>query len=305
MSINRKNLLLVAGVAALTPLLAAPLQAQLTTTIVDDSFADGDRANTGPQQAAFFSSSSGSSSIQASVGSLDLASGSAGRQFHALFDTQTLGLAGDSLTASVTFTTPATISTGGDDLRFAVLDNLGRTAPSQLAQDLSYSTGSPEPLFSGLFGYYSELDVESADPATDLDIRESDPSNTGRLLATTTGFTAVGSSGPDIGYTFAANTSYTLSLKVTRTLADELDITTEFLGESITRTDTTPQSFDFGMLGFGISSSAFGTSSTAGDADNGIDLTNVTVTFTTVPEPGSMVLGLMGVGLLAARRRRH
>ena len=291
MTRSRTHLLLSAGVLAM---FAGTSQA---VSIVDDNFAVDGTVTT---DADYFGSST-SGAIEFNANSIGLVSGTSGRQIHALFDTVSLN-AGDSLTDSVDFTTPDSVSSGSDDFKFGVFDNLGRTSASELGQNTSYSSSSPNTDYNGLFGYFAEIDVESSDPTSDLDIRESNPSTTGRLLSTNSGFTSLGS-GPDVGYAITANTDYTVTLSFTRTLADELEITLDFLGNSLTRVDDSPQSLDFGMLGFGSSSNAFGTSNSAGDPDNGIDITNVTVDYTPVPEPGTLALGLLGGLTILARRR--
>lgn len=281
-------------------LLLAPAMA-FGVVIVDDNFADGDRAATGPLQSSWWGSSTGSA-IESNVGSIGLVSGSSGRQIHTLFATQTLSNPGDKLIATIDFTTPATVGTAGEDLKFGLFDNLGRTSGAELGQDTSYSSSSPNPLYNGLYGFYSELDVESADPATDLNMRRSDPSTSGRLLSTSGGFTSLGS-GPDIGYAITSNTSYNVVLTVERNLAGELLYTTDFLGNSYTVTDATPGSYDFGMLGAGASSGAFGSSNTPGDPDNGIDITNFKLEV--IPEPATIALfGISGIALMFARRFR-
>ena len=248
--------------------------------VVDDNFSvDG----TATSDAGYFGSSA-SSAIEVNANSIGLVSGSSGRQIHGLFDTQTLASSGDALTATITFTTPATVAAGNEDLRIGLFDHLDRNTPDQLGQNTSYSTSSPNPLYSGLPGFYLELDVESADTATDLDIRRSDPSMSGRLLGTSSGFTAFGS-GPDEGYTIEANTEYTVVLTVTRTVADTLEIRTDFGGATHTSTDLAPASFNIGMLAMGASTGAFGSSNSVGTDpntinDNGIDITSVKVEFT-------------------------
>lgn len=282
---------------AASALMASPASA---VVIVGDDFAtDG----TGATDAAYYASSS-SSAIEINSNSVGLVSGSSGRQIHALFATQTLANAGDSIVATITFTTPASISsTGSDDFRWGLFDHLGRTGPTQLGQNTSYSTGTPNPDFSGLPGYATELDVEPSDPAADIQIRRSDPSTSGRLLGTNTGVSDLGS-GPDIGYVFAPNTSYTATMTITRNAGGDLDITSEFLGNSHTENDAAPASYDFGMLAFGASTNAFGTSNTPFEADNGIDFTNIQVEFNAVPEPGSLaLLGMGGLALLSRRRK--
>lgn len=292
MNRSRINFLLSAGVVSM---FAASSHAVL---VVDDNFAvDG----TGATDASYFGSST-SGAIEVNANSIGLVSGTSGRQMHALFSTVTLNQ-GDSLVASLDFTTPATVNGASDDFKFGLFDNLGRTSASELGQDTSYSTASPNADFSGLPGFVVELDVEPSDPATDIQLRRSDPSTSGRLLGTNTGVSSM-SSGDDIGYVFAPNTAYSVSLTITRTLADELEISAEFLGNTHSDTDDSPLSFDFGMLAFGASSGAFGTSNTAGEADNGLDFTNVTVEYLPVPEPGTLALGLLGGIALLARRRQ-
>ena len=249
-------------------------------TVVDDNFAINGTATT----AASYFGSSTADAIEFNTSSIGLVSGSSGRQIHGLFETQTLANPGDSLQASITFTTPATVAATNEDLRIGLFDHLDRNTPDQLAQDTSYSSSEPNPSYSGLPGFYLELDIENADPATDLDIRRSDPSATGRLISTSSGFTAFGS-GPDVGYVIAPNTEYTVILTVTRTVAGTLDITADFGGATQTSADFAPASYDFGMLAIGASSGALGSSNTAGldpnvINDNGIDITNFNVEFT-------------------------
>lgn len=290
--------LLSACAAALACLVASPLYA---TTIINDDFADGDRAANGPLEADFYASSN-SNAIESNAGSVGLVSGSSGRQIHALFPTQTLANTGDTLNTSFTFVTPPTTAAGNEDIRFGIFDHLGRDTPTQLRQDTSYSSGSPNPDYSGLPGYYSELDVESADSGTNLNIRKSQPTTSGRLLATSSGFDNLGSSS-DIGYVIGANETHTATISATRTAGGGLDVTTTFLGNTFTINDPAPNSFSFGMLAYGSSSGAFGSSNTPGDPDNGIDITNVTVEFIGIPEPSAAVLGLMGALTLLKRRR--
>ena len=248
-------------------------------TVVDDDFSiDG----TAVTDANYFGSST-AGAIEFNANSIGLVSGSSGRQIHGLFETQTLANAGDSLRAVITFSTPATVAVGNEDIRIGLFDHLERNTPDQLAQNTSYSTATPNPSYVGLPGFYLELDVEGADPATDLDIRRSDPSASGRLLSTTTGFTAFGS-GPDLGYVIEANTEYTVALTVTRTVADTLDIRADFNGGTHTSSDFAPASFNFGMLAMSSSSGAFGSSNSAGldpniINDNGVDITSFSVEF--------------------------
>ncbi len=255
----------------------------VVSTVVDDDFlTDGTLAEN--TDASYFASST-SGAIEFNVDSIGLVSGSSSRQIHSLFETQTLATSGDSLKATITFTTPATVASTNEDIRLGLFDHLERTAADQLGQNTSYGSTSPNPLYEGLPGFYLELDVESADTATDLDLRRSDPSTTGRLISTSSGFTSIGN-GPDVGYAIAANTEYTLVLTVTRTATNTLDIRADFAGATFTATDLAPASFNIGMLAMGASSSAFGSSNIAGEPDNGIDINRFEVEVTTFEPTG-------------------
>ncbi|MBX2849529.1 MAG: polysaccharide lyase family 7 protein [Acidiferrobacterales bacterium] len=256
------------------------------TKQVDDNFAaDGTEIT----DANYFGSSS-SSAIEFNANSIGLVSGASGRQLHALFETQTLANAGDSLRAMISFTTPATVASTNEDIRIGLFDHLERVGSSELGQNTSYGSTAPNANFSGLPGFYLELDIESADMTTDLDIRRSNPSDSGRLLATTSGFTSLGS-GPDIGYVISANTDYTVVFTLTRTVNNGLEIRADFGEDTFTVTDTSPASFNVGMLAMGASSGALGNSSTPSDpmnvvTNNGLDITSFAVEFIPNPDGG-------------------
>lgn len=246
--------------------------------IVDDDFANDGTVTT---DASYFGSSA-SSAIEFNTNSIGLVSGTSGRQIHALFETQTLAEAGDSLKATIVFSTPATVSPTGDDLRIGLFDHLEQTSADELGQNTSYSSSSPNELFSDLSGFYLEIDIENADPATDFDVRTSDPSVSGRLLATSDGFTALGS-GPDVGYVIDPNSQYTVTLTLTRTESGTLEIQTDLGDDTHTSIDEAP-SFSFGMLAMGASSGGLGSTNEASDDpnivnDNGIDIDSFTVEF--------------------------
>ena len=320
--------------------IAAPLNGAV---IVDDVFADGSAAATGPLQADFFGSSS-ASAVESNAGSLGLVSGTSGRQAHAIFPTQTLATAGDYVQSTVFFTTPGFIASNAtaadltaasdaaaaagdtgtftvgvpassDDLKIGIFDHLGRGLPGgALLQDTSYSTNSPNANYNGIAGYHIELDVDPASTTNqDIDIRRSDSTNTsGRLLSTNTGTPSIGS-GPDIGYVFAPNNQYSLFQEILLDAAGGVVVTSTFTdvtsGTVIgthSETDATPASLSFGLLAFGASSEAFGLSNDGGIPDNGIDITRFLLEseIAVIPEPSSLaLLGLMGCAGLIRRRR--
>jgi hypothetical protein len=281
--------------------------------IVNDSWLDGGRDDGADPLDSNWWTSSSSQGIEVSVGSLGMVTGGSGRGIHTVFPTQTLSHLGDTLTATYTFTTPATVGAGGTGgFRVGLFDTLGRAG---LNGDITASSGSPNSLYGyyatgdvGLPGYMMDMDVNTGATA-DLNFRQHDtPVNvpaqtpTGRLMGTTTGFTSF-PSGPDAGYTFTPNTTYTGSLTITRISATEMQLTGTLGATTHTVTDTF-DSASIGMLAFWSNSGLFGSSSTPGQPNNGIDFSNVTIVSTIIPEPGSMILMLVGTCLVVGKRRR-
>src|SRR6476620_7718507 len=284
---------LVGGLLTTAPTAQAAL-------IVNDSWADGGRNNgVDPLDTNWWSSvSSTGTGIEVSVGSLGMVTGSSGRGIHGIFPTQTLANVGDSLKATYTFTTPATIGTAQTGaFRIGLFDTLGR---SGLDADITSSSGSPNSLFGyyaantvGLPGYMMDMDVGTG--AEDISFRQLDtPVNvgaqtpTGRLMGTTTGFTQLSPTGVDGGYTFTANTTYTGSFTITRINATDMQLTGTLGSYSHSNTDTF-DSADIGMLAFWANSNVFGSASTSGTPNNGIDFSNIKIEFIPVPEPATLI----------------
>jgi hypothetical protein len=296
-------------------LAATALHAQeVTTTIVNDSWTDGGRDDGADLLDANWWTSASSSGIEVSTGSLGMVTGTSGRGIHAIFPTQQLANVGDSLTATYTFTTPATVGGGSGTgaFRVGLFDTLGRAG---LNADVSASSGTPNAVYgyhaagtTGLPGYMMDMDVLTG--AEDLSFRQHDTAinaaaltPTGRLMGTTVGFTQISPTSPDGTYAFAPNTQYSGSLTVTRLNATDYTIT----GTLGAVTHSVTDAFDsdsFGMLAFWANSNIFGSSAVPGEANNGIDFSNVKVEFTSVPEPGTGMLIALGAGLAAMRRRR-
>ncbi len=305
---------------AAAAMLAAPAMGQV---IVDNDFANGNPLDAaGPLESAFFTTSSGAglASDNGTAGVLDFASGSSGRAIHTLFTPQTLANVGDVLNVSYTFTTPATVGTN-DDFRVGLFNTGGAAG---LDEDISASSGTPNPILNNLPGFSGEFDINTDDADLALRVHDINGVNdlngpTGRLLTTTSGFDFA-SSGDNNGFDILADTQYTGTLVVE--LADDgnLIITQTLAGalvnETYTDTVSVADSADgdagvntttFDFLGFSVTSGAFGSVNNVGEADNGIDFNNVSVTFTSavVPEPASFALLAVGAaGLLGSRRRK-
>jgi hypothetical protein len=246
-----------------------------------------------------------------------MVTGSQGRGIHTIFPTQTLANVGDKLVATYTFTTPATVGTPGSAaFRVGLFDTLGR---SGLDADIVASSSSPNALYgwgtgaspvgpgtAGLPGYMLDMDV-GAGGTEDLNFRQHDTGTvtpTGRLMGTTTGFAGISPTGPDGAYTFAPNTAYTGSLTLTRTNATDFQVTGTLGAASHTVTDAF-DSTSYGMLAFWANSNTFGSSSTPGEGNNGIDFSNVTIEFIPVPEPATLaMIGAVALFVSLWRRRR-
>ena len=297
-----------AGLAIGLAILSQPLQA--ASIIVNDSFADGDRASTGALDADWWSSSQTSgSNVQADIGGLTLVTGSSGRGMHATFAAQTLDI-GDSITVTYSFTTPQTIGTNRNTgFRIALMDlnNPG------LAADQSSSSSSVNPLYVGQPGYFTGFDVDSTGGGSqDVDFRKHDVTDPGgRFLGTTSEWDSLGSSS-DAGYSFSGNTDYVGVFSITRTGADSLDLFSSLsqggtLLDSHTESDNSDIANNFGMLGFWVNSNTFGSSNSAGDPDNGLTFTNVLIESTVSPIPVPAAAWLFGsalIGLSVVRRKR-
>jgi hypothetical protein len=308
-----------AGCALLALLLLAATIAE-AAIIVNDSWADGGRNNGPDPLDSNWWVSSNPNGIEASVGSLGMVTGSQGRGIHTVFPTQTLANVGDKLVATYTFRTPQTVGTPGSAaFRVGLFDTLERAA---LNADITASSTTPNAAYgwgtgaspsgpgtAGLPGYMMDMDV-GAGGTEDLNFRAHDAGTvnpTGRLMGTTTGFTSITPSGPDGAFTFTPNTTYTGSLTLTRVSAIDMQISGT-LGSATHMVTDAFDSANVGLLAFWANSNTFGTSSTPGEANNGIDFTNVTIEFIPVPEPASLVFAIVGSALAtwprAARRRR-
>ena len=292
-----KKLIPLCFALALTP------GAAFSQVIVNDSWASGLRSSP-PNDAAWWYSTS-SSAIEVGTGYLGLVSGGSGRGIAGTFASQTLGI-GDTLTATFTFTTPATVGNNkSSSFRAGFFDTTGHPG---LAADISASSGSPNPVYNNVNGYMMDYDVNTSTAGADITVRERSNPASGQLLATTSDYTSLGNGG--IEYFFAPNTSYTGVFSVTRTGADTLDLTGSLFQGSTqlsiyTTEDSSGITSSFGMLAFQVGSSTFGSSSTVNAADNGIDFTNIKVEYFAAPVPEPSTFALLGAGgLLVLLRTR-
>ena len=269
--------------------------------LVNDSWADAGRNNGADPTDTDWWYSTSSSAIEVGANFLGLVSGGSGRGIHGTFASQTLGI-GDSLRATYTFTTPATVGTARDaGFRIGFFDTTGKPG---LAGDLNSSTASPNAIYNNLFGYMTDFDVGTG--TENIAFRERSNASSGQLLSTTADYTTLSTGGSL--YSFAANTTYTGVLTITRTGAGSLDLTsTLFQGatqlSTYTASDASASTTSFGMLAFHANSVTFGSVSTVNTPDNGIDFSNVQIELLPVPEPSAFALLALGSAIVLRRRR--
>ncbi len=300
-----KRCLLAAVVACA---MAATVLIPTTTfgaVIVDDSWADGGRNNGPDPLDTDWWTTTSSSAIEVGVGFLGLVSGTSGRGIHGTFAAQTLGV-GDTLTATFTFTTPATVTSsggGGANFKIGLFDTTGHN----LAQDFTTTTSTE---FNNLNGYMMDYDVSPTTSSTNITFRQRTDMTSSTLLSSTTGYTIIGSGGGN-SYSFAPNTSYTGVFSLTRTGADSLDLSGSLtqgtnLLSAWSVSDASGIVSTIGAIGFHVNANIFGSSSTVGQPDNGIDFTNIKIEYTAIPEPSALALTFAGLaGLMYTVRRRR
>jgi hypothetical protein len=285
--------------------------------IVDDSWADGGRTNGADSlDTDWWSSTSNTgNSIEVSPGSLGMISGSSGRGIHGTFPAQTLANVGDSLTATFTFKTPATVGSATASFKVGLFNGSGT-----LGADIQASTSSPNPIYNPVPGYWMDYDVKTGTAAgtENITFREKDPvpGTGGVLLAAVGDFKNVAANGfpatvsGGSAYTFASNTTYTGTFSIYKTfggfdLSGSLSQGMTLLSTFTMASDSSPSTSTFDVLGFHANSNVFGSVTTPG-GDNGIDFSNIKIEFNPVPEPVSVaLLAVMSllVGLCRVGRR--
>lgn len=270
--------------------------------IMDDSWLDGGLSNGADALDGSWHYNSNSNALELTGSGMGLVSGGSGRGIHGVFPSTSIGI-GETLVLTYTFTTPATVNTLGnktDAFRIALM-NSGST---DMAQDFSASSSSPEPLLDVPLGYYTDFDVATSTDGVTL--REGIAvRSTGRLLGTSTGWDFMEDGGVT-AYEFLPNTTYTGTFLISLTGADALTLTSGIAGlTSHSNTDASaPVITSFDTVAFHVNSSVFGSSSNPGDPDNGIVFSNVRVEVIPEPTTYAVLFGALALGIVAFRRRK-
>ncbi len=237
--------------------------------VLDDSFANGNRNN--------WWTTTASNAIEVTADGLGLVSGGSGRGIRATFAPQKLE-EGQSIKATFSFTTPATIGTDqGSAFRVGLYNKLGRQA---LEGDLSASSKEPNTAYDGLPGYMIDFDVNLSDAtAAKISIRKHNADTIGRLLGTTKGYSRLGGGGKP--YRFEPKQTYTGVMRIKKLGAGmQISGSLSHGGAVVSTFDMVDEKSDvndFGMLAFHVNSKTFGSSSKAKTPDNGLQFKRVSV----------------------------
>ena len=275
-----------------------------TQILVNDSWADAGRNNGADPTDTDWWYSTGSTAIEVGPNFLGLVSGGSGRGIHGTFASQSLNF-GDTLKATYTFATPATVGTAQSAaFRIGFFDTTGKPG---LAADITASSGSPNAIYNNLFGYMMDFDIRTG--TENIGFRERTNSSSGQLLSTTVDYSVLASGGSS--YSISSNTTYTGEFSITRNQDGSLSFTGSlFQGatqlSTFTTSDASASTTSFGMLAFQANSSTFGSVNTVNTPDNGIDFSNIRIELIPVPEPSAFaLLALCGAGILLRRRREN
>ena len=301
-----------------------------TSVLFNDSWADGGLTDGADATDIAWYGTTGSSALDsnsytASNNFLSARSGPSGRGFHGAFNSQSIANTGDKITVTYSFTTPTTVGDQSTALKVGFFNSNGATAqnPNNDSNGVPRATvGDPIHTQSSLASSDGGWNAVYGE-GVDLDANYSGTSNFGfksktssvtsdRLLNSSSGWTSQGSN-VDGAYTIGANTSYVGTFSIENMGSDLYDLSatissggTELASE--TREGKTIAANAFDIIAFNHTSTAFGSTNSAGVADNGLDYTNIQVAFTqVVPEPSAyaLLLGGVAVMLTVARRKRR
>ena len=297
-----------------------------TSIIFSDSWADGGYTDGADAADTAWYGTTGSSALDSNsytstFNLLSARSGPSGRGFHGVFASQSIANTGDKITVTYSFTTPATVTEKTSALRVGFFNSNDATAqnpnndsegnPRAIVGDAIHTQSSLASSDNGWDTVYGE--------SVDLDANYTGTSNfgfksktstvaTGRLMNSTTGWTSHGSN-VEGAYTIVGDTSYVGTFSIENMGDDLYDLSASIssggtLLASETREGKTIAANSFDIVAFNHSSNAFGSTNASGVADNGIDYTNIQVSFTQVPEPSAYALLLGGVVVVIAVARR-
>lgn len=291
-----------------------------TTILFNDSWVDGGLTDGADATDIAWYGSTGNSALDSdsytsSNNFLSARSGPSGRGFHGVFNSQSIANTGDKITVTYSFTTPATVGVAGvksTALKVGFFDSNGATSANGGPIHTTYGLSSSDSGWNTVYGEAVDLDVNDAANSNFSFKSKISGLTTDRLLNSSTGWASQGSN-VDGAYSIAADSSYVGTFTIENKGSDLYDLSATIssggtLLASETREGKTIAANAFDIIAFNHSSDAFGSTASAGVADNGLDYTNIQVAFTqVVPEPSAyaLLLGGFAVMLAVARRKQR
>ncbi len=274
------SLILTLGMLALA---ACPGQA---APLIDDTFSNGNRTSDPAWYWRTNLTSDRVDSVASNAWTVGNSTGSGNGYVVTYFTPTTIGVE-ETMTFSFDFSYDIGASTTiTNHFRFGLFNSNG--------SKVSADGGTTDPAFNSDLGYgvYSYLISEEGGTYT-LEERTA----TNDTLWSSSAFPGTLAADPDGSGPTSADTTYTATLTLTRTIDDELIVTSSINGRTLTYTDTSPGNLTFDMI-----------SMYAGGANGALTYSNIEVS-TAIPEPGTTGLIAGTVGLLclglARRKRSH
>ena len=217
-------------------------------TVVDESFADGERTiDAPPESLSWFSSSGGSSLTVASEAMTLNTGGTSGRHAAAYFPAVTLGI-GNEIRLEFDFVVSG-LRAINNSLRIALFDTRGTPV-------IDGDSQNPDSLVHGGYGTFTAF---TANAGSNLSLRKRSLA-ANRLITTASAYSNLGSQGdPSAG--FEEGTTYHATLIVRRTAENQAEVTIRFeggtlSGHELVRVDTTDIYTRFDGVVFAVTSSS-------------------------------------------------
>lgn len=286
--------------AALVSALALPLSAQtVTTTLLNDTFADTDRTNQAlPGSAQWFTSASNSTAnIDAAGGALVTKNGLTTLSYFTAADAPVELAVGESLTLTFTVSLSATTDAVGN-FRVGLYDSGTRLAADNF--------GNTNAAFTGSYAGYLAVTNVGASSNNAFRVYERG-SSTSLIAGSVSNYAQTGSAAGGAFKAFVANNVYTGAIVLSRTAESTMSISQSytglFAGDSSSST-TTATITDSSGLSTSFDTLAFYYNNTAS-----LTFDNIKLDYTSlaaVPEPSSAaaLAGLLALSAGAVRRRR-
>ena len=272
--------------------------------LMNDSFADGERATLAPPNSATWLKAQSSTTATVAPGSAQFTWNTTSADMISGYFTNaglpvTLGV-GDTLNVKVTFSftglNPGSIAAPSPGLRFGILDSKGsRAADNGGTSNAAYVSDTG-------YGLFASISTVGSGTAFTLNRRTTLSSN--NIFNTGADFTTIGSGG-GTSRAFDNNTDYVLSYSITRLSATQTRLTSSVTGGTLgdtynfstTETSATPET-TFDYFGWRVASSNFAASMTFKNLS--VTLGLVPPSITTQPVDASAVEGATVVLTAAA-----